>query len=75
MRIFSTEVVHFRKLLHPLLRRKCTPLEILLKLGLFANRKIQQPAAAAGFFVFKAPCHGTKALLYLEKQFTQEDAA
>jgi len=39
------------------------------------NRKIQQPAAAAGFFVFKAPCHGTKTLLYLEKQFTQEDAA
>lgn len=75
MRNFSTDGVHFRKLLHPLLHRKCTPLEILLKLGLFANRKIQQPAAAAGFFVFKAPCHGTKALLYLEKQFTQEDAA
>ena len=39
------------------------------------NRKIQQPAAAAGFFVFKAPCHGAKTLLYLEKRFTQEDAA
>ena len=39
MRNFSTEVVHFRKLLHPLLRRKCTPLEILLKLGLFAKKK------------------------------------
>lgn len=39
------------------------------------NRKIQQPAAAAGFFVFKAPCHGTKTPLYLEKQFTQEDTA
>lgn len=75
MRNFSTEVVHFRKLLHPFCAENAPPLEILLKLGLFANRKIQQPAAAAGFFVFKAPCHGTKALLYLEKQFTQEDAA
>ena len=39
MRNFPTEGVHFRKLLHPLLRRKCTPLEILLKLGLFAKKK------------------------------------
>ena len=31
MRYFSTEGVHFRKLLHPL--------EILLKLGLFAKKK------------------------------------
>ena len=39
MRNFPTEGVHFRKLLHPLLRRKCPPLEILLKLGLFAKKK------------------------------------
>lgn len=75
MRNFSTEGGAFPKTTAPPFAPKMHPLEILLKLGLFANRKIQQPAAAAGFFVFKAPCHGTKALLYLEKQFTQEDAA
>ena len=34
MRNFSTEGVHFRKLLHPL--------EILLKLGLFAKRVLDE---------------------------------
>ena len=39
MRDFSTEGVHFRKLLHPLFAPKMHPLEILLKLGLFAKKK------------------------------------
>lgn len=39
MRNFSTEGVHFRKLLHPL--------EILLKLGLFAN----SPTTVGEFYI------------------------
>ena len=37
MRNFSTEGVHFRKLLHPLFAPKMHPIEILLKLGLFGG--------------------------------------
>lgn len=39
MRNFPTEGVHFRKLLHPPFAPKMHPLEILLKLGLFAKKK------------------------------------
>ena len=42
MRNFSTEGVHFRKLLHPLFAPKMHPLEILLKLGLFAKRVLDE---------------------------------
>ena len=46
--------VHFRKLLHPLCAENAPPLEILLKLGLFAKRKDQKPRR---FLVFSFyPC-------------------